>query len=78
MPGLGGKRAKAKQAQKKAKGKRVSGNPAKAAQQAAAQKQKSEAARANPFGKPDGAEELDYEKAAAQLNLPKDFSKFLK
>ncbi|GAA1163551.1 signal recognition particle protein [Nocardioides aquiterrae] len=78
LPGMGGKRSKAKQAQKKAKGKRVSGNPAKAAQQAAAEKQRSDAARANPFGKPDGAEELDYEKAAAQLNLPKDFSKFLK
>ncbi len=79
MPGMGGKRAKAKQAPKKGKGgKRVSGNPAKAAQQAAAQKQKAQAAGANPFGTPAGEEELDYEKAAAALNLPKDFSKFLK
>ena len=31
----------------------------------------------NPFGNPDG-EEIDYEKAAAALDLPKDFSKFLK
>ena len=31
----------------------------------------------NPFGNPDG-EDLDYEKAAAALDLPKDFSKFLK
>ena len=30
----------------------------------------------NPFGNPDGAE-VDYEKAAEQLNLPKDFSQFL-
>ena len=30
----------------------------------------------NPFGNPDG-EEIDYEKAAAALDLPKDFSKFL-
>ena len=32
---------------------------------------------ANPFGSPDGAE-VDYEKAAEQLNLPRDFSQFLK
>ena len=31
----------------------------------------------NPFGNPDGAD-VDYEKAAEQLNLPKDFSQFLK
>ena len=31
----------------------------------------------NPFGNPDG-EEIDYEKAAAALDLPKDFSKYLK
>ncbi|MGY2704246.1 MULTISPECIES: signal recognition particle protein [unclassified Nocardioides] len=80
MPGIPGtgKRGKAKQAPKKGKGKRVSGNPAKAAQQAAADKERADAAKANPFGKPAGEEELDYEKAAAQLNLPKDFSKFLK
>ncbi len=78
LPGMGGKRAKAKQAPKKGKGKRVSGNPAKAAQQAEAEKQKAKAAQANPFGTPAGEEELDYEKAAAALNLPQDFSKFLK
>ncbi|HET9423232.1 MAG TPA: signal recognition particle protein [Nocardioides sp.] len=81
MPGApgGGKRAKAKQQAKKGKGKgrRVSGNPAKAAAQAAAEKEKAAAAGANPFGNPDG-EEIDYEKAAAELQLPKDFSKFLK
>jgi signal recognition particle subunit SRP54 len=77
MPGVGGKRAKAKQPPKKGKGKRVSGNPAKAAQQAAAEKQKAAAAQSNPFGNPD-AEPIDYEKAAAALDLPKDFSKFLK
>ena len=76
MPGVGmGKRAKARQAPAKGKNKRVSGNPAKAAQQRAiaahAQKES-----ANPFGTPDG--EVDYEAAAAALNLPKDFSKFLK
>jgi signal recognition particle subunit SRP54 len=80
MPGIpgmgGGKRSKAKQAPKKGKGKRVSGNPAKAAQEAAAAKEKAAAAQANPFGKP--TEEIDYEKAAAALDLPKDFSKFLK
>ena len=82
VPGMGGpgggKRAKAKQAQKsKAKGgQRKSGNPAKAAQEAAAAKEKAEQQAANPFGVP--AEDVDYEAAAANLDLPKDFSKFLK
>ena len=81
MPGLGGgKRAGGRQAPqgkgKKGK-KRVSGNPAKAAQQKAAQKTASDEKAANPFGNPDGAD-VDYEKAAEQLNLPKDFSQFLK
>jgi signal recognition particle subunit SRP54 len=80
MPGMagGGKRGKAKQAakNKQGKGRRVSGNPAKAAAQAQASKDKAPAA-ANPFGNPDGAD-VDYEKAAAALDLPKDFSKFLK
>ena len=80
MPGMagGGKRGKAKQQPKKAKGRRVSGNPAKAAQEAAAEKEKAAAAAsANPFGTPNG-EEVDYEQAAAALDLPKDFSKYLK
>jgi signal recognition particle subunit SRP54 len=80
MPGMagGGKRGKAKQAakNKQGKGRRVSGNPAKAAAQAQASKDKAPAA-ANPFGNPDG-QDVDYEKAAAALDLPKDFSKFLK
>jgi len=82
VPGMGGpgggKRAKAKQAQKsKAKGgQRKSGNPAKAAQEAAAAKAKAEQQAANPFGA--AAEDIDYEAAAANLDLPKDFSKFLK
>jgi signal recognition particle subunit SRP54 len=85
MPGMsgGGKRGQAKQkaqAKKSNKGRKVSGNPAKAAQQAAAhQAAREKAANANPFGVPNGeAEEMDYEKAAAALNLPKDFSKYLK
>ena len=81
MPGLaGGKRAGARQSaqQKGKKGKkRVSGNPAKAAQQKAAQDAAAKDKPANPFGNPDGAD-VDYEKAAEQLNLPKDFSQFLK
>jgi signal recognition particle subunit SRP54 len=79
MPGMagGGKRGKQKAQAKKGKGRRVSGNPAKAAQQAAAEKEKAAAASANPFGNPNG-EEGDYEKAAAALDLPKDFSKYLK
>ena len=83
MPGMagGGKRGQAKQkaAQKKGKGSRRSGNPAKAAQEAAAAAEAEKTSAANPFGTPDGeAEEIDYEKAAAALNLPKDFSKYLK
>ncbi|MDO9497789.1 MAG: signal recognition particle protein, partial [Nocardioides sp.] len=77
MPGPGGKRGKQKSAPKKGKGAKRSGNPAKAAQEAAAAKEKAAAAAANPFGNPD-AEPIDYEAAAANLNLPKDFSKFLK
>ncbi len=80
MPGMpgAGKRAKAKAQPKKAKGRRVSGNPAKAAQEKAA-REAAAAARpaANPFGNPDG-DDVDYESAAAALDLPKDFSKFLK
>jgi signal recognition particle subunit SRP54 len=79
MPGMssGGKRGRAKQAAKNkaGKGRRVSGNPAKAA--AAAKATEEEASASNPFGNPDG-EEIDYEKAAAALDLPKDFSKYLK
>ncbi|WP_141012892.1 signal recognition particle protein [Nocardioides sambongensis] len=81
MPGVGGpgggKRVSAKQKQKsKGKGgKRRSGNPAKAAKQETAAKDKAAQAGSNPFGI--GAD-VDYEKAAADLDLPKDFSKFLK
>ena len=80
MPGMagGGKRGKQKAAaNKKGKGRRVSGNPAKAAQQAKAALEKAAAAPGNPLGNPDG-EAVDYEKAAAALDLPQDFSKFLK
>ena len=78
LPGAGGKRAGAKQPAKGRKGKkRVSGNPAKAAQQKAAEQAAAAEKTGNPFGNPDGAE-VDYEKAAEQLNLPKDFSQFLK
>ena len=78
MPGMpgAGKRAKAKQPPKKGKGKRVSGNPAKAAAQRKAEQEKASSA-VNPFGTPAG-EEVDYETAAAALDLPKDFSKYLK
>ncbi len=75
MPGMAAKKPKAKP--KPGKGRRVSGNPAKAAQQAKAAREKSAAAPGNPFGNPDG-EAVDYEKAAAALDLPKDFSKYLK
>ncbi len=76
MPGMGmGKRSKAKQAPKKGKAKRGSGNPAKRAQQEKAGAQKAPAAGqgANPFGLPagdDGANPEDFQ-------LPAEFSKFL-
>ena len=75
MPGAG-KRGKAKQPPKKGKGKRVSGNPAKAAAQKKVQQEKASSA-GNPFGTP-GEDEVDYEQAAAALDLPKDFSRYLK
>ena len=78
MPGAGGtKRAKGKQpVKKKGKGgKRVSGNPAKAAQEAKAAEAKKKEGAANPFG---GDDEVDYEQAAAALDLPQDFSRYLK
>jgi signal recognition particle subunit SRP54 len=77
MPGVGGPGGgkKGRQKPQKGKKKRVSGNPAKAAQQRKEQQEKAAAAPANPFGNP---EEIDYETAAANLELPQDFSKFLK
>jgi signal recognition particle subunit SRP54 len=75
MPGPGGG-AKRKPPAKKGKGgKRVSGNPAKAAQQKAADAAKQPAA-ANPFAV--GGEGFDYEAAAANLNLPKGFDNLFK
>ena len=74
LPGMGGpKRAKGRQPVKKAKGKRVSGNPAKRAadQRAGAKKP---AAPANPFGVPAGSED---EFDPASLQLPADLSKYL-
>ena len=62
---------------KKGKGKRISGNPAKAAAQKKADQEKAAAGGGNPFGTP-SEEPVDYEAAAAALDLPKDFSKFLK
>jgi signal recognition particle subunit SRP54 len=81
MPGVpgaagAGKRGKGKQQVKKGKGAKKSGNPAKAAQEAAAAKERAAAAAANPFGTP--GQDIDYEAAAANLELPKDFSQFLK
>jgi signal recognition particle subunit SRP54 len=77
MPGVGGgKRSKGKQAPKKAKNKRRSGNPAKRAAEEKAAAQKGEAgANGNPFGSPDGAEQ-DFD--PSQLDLPADLSKYLK
>ncbi len=79
MPGMAAKKPKAKA--KPGKGRRVSGNPAKAAAQEKAKQERAAAGNGNPFGsphdRPDG-DEIDYEKAAAALELPQDFSKYLK
>jgi signal recognition particle subunit SRP54 len=76
MPGMAAKKPKAKP--KLGKGRRVSGNPAKAAQQEKARLEKAASTGGgSPFGNPDG-EAIDYEKAAAALELPQDFSKYLK
>jgi signal recognition particle subunit SRP54 len=81
MPGMPGMAAasgrKNKGKAKPAKGRRVSGNPAKAAAQAKALEEKAATGGGSPFGNPDG-DEIDYEKAAAALELPNDFSKYLK
>lgn len=68
MPGApgAGKRSSARKPPQKGKAKRVSGNPAKAAQQRAGLQEKA------------AAPAIDYETAAANLDLPTDFSKFLK
>jgi signal recognition particle subunit SRP54 len=82
MPGMPGMQAMPGRG-KKAKGtpqkktKRGSGNPAKAAAERAAAAQAAAAKTGNPFGSP-GDAEVDYEKAAESLELPKDFSKYLK
>ncbi|MCH1868665.1 signal recognition particle protein [Nocardioides sp. CFH 31398] len=72
MPGMGGgRKGKQKPAARKGKARR-SGNPAKAAQPKPAP-----AAKGSPFGSPDG-QPVDYEKAAKDLNLPSDLSKYLR
>jgi len=42
-----------------------------------AKREKAASAAPTPFGQPDG-ESIDYEKAAAALDLPQDFGKYLK
>jgi signal recognition particle subunit SRP54 len=71
MPGAG--KRKGKQAPKKAKAKRGSGNPAKRAQQEKATAEKTPAAGANPFGQPAGHPDANPE----DFELPSEFSKFL-
>src|SRR3546814_239795 len=76
MPGMGGGAGKGKQKkQQQGKKKRVSGNPAKAAAQQAAAKEKAASSGANPYG---GADGVDYDTAAANLDLPTAISKLLK
>jgi len=79
-PGMAlGKRSKARQApqQKKGKGKRKSGNPAKRAQQEATEAAKEAAPAANPFGIPpgDGAEIADFD--PEDFQLPAGLDKYL-
>jgi signal recognition particle subunit SRP54 len=75
MPGMGmGKRAKGKQAAKKSKSKRVSGNPAKRAEQAKAAADKPSGAGANPFGLPQDEAPMNPD----DFKLPADLSKYLK
>ena len=76
MPGMGmGRRAKGKQVPKKGKNKRVSGNPAKRAEQerAAAQRAASAGQNGNPLGLPDGQGDGKPE----DFQLPPEFSKYL-
>jgi signal recognition particle subunit SRP54 len=77
MPGvLTGKRAKSRQAPKKAKAKRGSGNPAKrAAAEKATADRPTGGGNGNPFGLPAGADE-DFDPSS--LDLPADLSKYLK
>jgi signal recognition particle subunit SRP54 len=74
MPGMpGGGKRKGKQAPKKGKAKRGSGNPAKRAQQEKAAAQKGPSTQGNPFGLP-----VDGDNAGAEdFELPAEFSKFL-
>ncbi len=74
-PGMAlGKRSKARQApqQKKGKGKRVSGNPAKRAQDAAAAAV-APAESANPFGNPGGKDDVKTD----DFVMPPELAKFL-
>ncbi|HZJ06092.1 MAG TPA: signal recognition particle protein [Nocardioidaceae bacterium] len=80
MPGMGGpgaaKRSKVKQAAKKGKAKRGSGNPAKRAeeQKAAGQKTPSPSNGSNPFGLP---QEDAVQPNQEDFALPPEFSKYL-
>ena len=80
MRGAGGKRAKAKQSRPR-RARAASGAPATPPRRPRSRRRDAgegaAAAGGNPFGHP-GGEEIDYEKAAAALDLPKDFSKYLK
>ena len=78
MPGMGGvgggKRGRGKQAPKKGKAKRGSGNPAKRAQEQKAAAAKPQGGNgANPFGLPQG----DDQPSAEDFQLPAEFSKYL-
>jgi len=76
-PGMSlGRKAKGRQApqKKSAKGKRVSGNPAKRAQEAAAAADRAAAAPANPFGTPVGQQD-DFN--ADDFVMPPELAKFL-
>jgi signal recognition particle subunit SRP54 len=76
LPGMPGPGSAKKAKKAPAKGRRVSGNPAKAAAEAKARQQAMQARLSGTTaGEP---AEIDYETAVANLELPQDFSKFLK
>ena len=80
MPGMpapvAGKRGKAKRRRRRARASAPPATPPRPRRRPQRRRRPRPSKAANPFGNP--GEDIDYEKAAAALDLPKDFSKFLK
>ena len=77
MPGVAAAGGRNKAKAKPAKGRRRLRQPRQGGGRGEGQGRAAAASSGNPFGDPDG-EAVDYESAAAALELPKDFSKYLK